>query len=508
MKFRSTTFFSLALTVLSLSLQPEARSQDSSITIDKITSTLSGQAYKLAPGALITIKGENLSGSGTECTAPSNGALPTELCNTAVSTNRLFGDKKYFRIFSVTPKEIKLQVPYKTLPGRHSLCVLHGSLSDFAGKDINAVEPRDCVRIKVSPQSPALAVDDGIVRATHEDGSAVNEASPASIGEKITIVASGLGKSNPATEDGVPALVGATVRKPIARLGSNASKKKQEQVKVLRAEKRAGETGLDEIDIVVPRLTNLTADRVFKFSLQLRSGNLASNKGSLPIVGSKPSTKPTANPERTAIPGKPTPRPLPTRLPPVDEVQQLSVLVNNANAITVTGGGSYTLTAKFAGQDFSGSLDATLTVCQLQNQTCGAATEITSWGTTVGGSITQHLAAGFPAGLYIASFRPAGRKDLAWSSEIAVKVNPSASNPLPGPTATPVPGASPAYVCLDNIPPDSITETALRQSNVVPEDQICSIEWPVGVTYRPSYSAAFVNCKFLCCFGKCKPRQT
>ncbi len=150
----------------------------------------------IAPNTWITINGANLA----ETTRSSNngdivnGALPTELGGVSVTVN---GANAYLSYIS--PTQINALIPTTTVVGPAKLWTNNGGLVSST------------VTIQVAALAPAfmLGSDGKNVVAMHADGTLVgptapapNAASPAQLGETITLWGVGFGPTSPATPNG------------------------------------------------------------------------------------------------------------------------------------------------------------------------------------------------------------------------------------------------------------------------------------------------------------------
>lgn len=308
-----------------------------------IVSSLSGQTGKLAPGSLITIKGTNLSGTGLTCQAPTDKQLPLELCGTVVSTDEIFDNdaNNAFRLFSVSPEEIKLQVSYSTPARRQDLCVLHGKLAEAGDDDMEF-----CEEVVVKKQAPVIATTgtgaagtSNFAVAFHKDGKAITTEAPALIGERFLLTATGLGASRPATADGSPAVANAKIsKKPKAYLYAPDGKKVK--VTVVDSEKLEKSVGLDNLELTVPRVPGVASDKVTNYQLQIYIGlRDNSNKAPFPIIGREVSGTLTPTPTPTNTPTR-TPTVTPTgTLTPTPTVTPTGTLTPTPTVTPSTGAG-------------------------------------------------------------------------------------------------------------------------------------------------------------------------
>jgi len=137
----------------------------------------------VAPGAVISIYGVNLAGSAL--------AGPTSpLAQTLLNVTTTLG-QQILPIYFVSPQQINVQLPYETQLG-NQLLVLHQT----GQSDVNAV-------------FSAVRNAPGVFGIYHGDGTPVNAASPAAVGETLTITGTGFGPYDQNPQDGIAVPVGA-----------------------------------------------------------------------------------------------------------------------------------------------------------------------------------------------------------------------------------------------------------------------------------------------------------
>jgi len=140
----------------------------------------------ISPGELITIYGSNLA-SGTQFA--SSVPFPTMLGNTQVNINGLMAP-----IYYVTPGQISVIVPYAVGTSIATIQVINGdTTSNTVTSLINLTTPGVFT-------IPSGGIGYGAV--LHADYSLVTPASPAQIGETVSVYLTGLGTVNPAIQDG------------------------------------------------------------------------------------------------------------------------------------------------------------------------------------------------------------------------------------------------------------------------------------------------------------------
>jgi uncharacterized protein (TIGR03437 family) len=170
-------------------------------SITSIFHPVAGQP--LAPGMPVQTFGESLSsGSQFAESIP----LPMSLAGTSL----LIGSSTA-PLFFASPDQVNAQIPAELTPGTQYSTVI------LSGKRYSVVDP-----IVVATARPALVTSNAAVVAQHSDSSPVSNDVPAKTGEDITLLATGLGATDPLVPSGtVPrSSVTAQVRSlPRVRIG-------------------------------------------------------------------------------------------------------------------------------------------------------------------------------------------------------------------------------------------------------------------------------------------------
>jgi len=149
-----------------------------------IYNPLSGGA--LAPGTLVHIAGSGLAGVSQSSSATT---LPTNLNGTQAVVGGML-----VPLSQVSPTQLTAQLPFELQPAMQYQLVVsaNGALTTP-------------ITLQLAPTSPGVAADSaGRVIATHVDGSAVSETSPAKPGEFIVLTGAGLGATDATVSDGAP----------------------------------------------------------------------------------------------------------------------------------------------------------------------------------------------------------------------------------------------------------------------------------------------------------------
>ncbi len=187
-----------------------------------------------APGALISIFGENLAPSPGGATAL---PLPTDINGTRVLVNNVPAP-----LIFVSPGQINAQAPFEAAAGSTANVVVQ-----VAGRPNSAPEP---LRVEtVSPGIFTLTQDGtGAGAILHADFSVVNNNSPARPGETVLIFCNGLGQTQPPPlESGKPGAGQRTLEIPTLIIGG-------QNARVDFSGAAPGFAGLYQINAVIPNL--------------------------------------------------------------------------------------------------------------------------------------------------------------------------------------------------------------------------------------------------------------
>jgi uncharacterized protein (TIGR03437 family) len=144
----------------------------------------------VAPGSLMSIYGQNLA-PGLQI-GPAN-PLSQYIGNITVTV----GDFLLPLVF-VSPNQISAQVPWELADGAYTLVIHSAGQPDVAGT-FTVSRNAPGIFTQANDQNLQLAL------ALHADGTPVNVKSPASLGEQITLYATGLGPYDHPAVDGFPA---------------------------------------------------------------------------------------------------------------------------------------------------------------------------------------------------------------------------------------------------------------------------------------------------------------
>jgi uncharacterized protein (TIGR03437 family) len=230
-------------------LTPTAPSYSAQSIVQAATQT----AGALAPNTIATIYGSNLSYSTATATSSSlvSGSLPESLAGVSVVVNGWEAN-----IFYVSPTQINFLVPYQLTPGTVTVIVVCDGLS---GPE---------AQIQLNSTAPGMFVYNGMVLATHLNGTLLTAASPATPGEIIIIYALGLGKVSPATTSGKIVTSAATITAASQMqilLGGTPCP----AADILYAGLAPGFAGLYQINMIVPPLTPPNPNIQISFGSQI-----------------------------------------------------------------------------------------------------------------------------------------------------------------------------------------------------------------------------------------------
>jgi uncharacterized protein (TIGR03437 family) len=142
----------------------------------------------VAAGSVVSIFGMNLA-AGTA--TPADNLLPQSLAGVTV---QLSG--RLMPLFFVSPAQINLQLPSDVAQGAQTLIISSGGQPDVQAAFTVVQDAPGLFQNIVNGQSFALAA--------HADGSAVTTASPAVLGELLTVYGTGFGPTSPARPEGFP----------------------------------------------------------------------------------------------------------------------------------------------------------------------------------------------------------------------------------------------------------------------------------------------------------------
>ena len=168
-----------------------AQVQAPSYTTAGIVSAASYSGDALAPNAIVSIFGTNLSFVTASIGGRDlvNGGIPTTLGGVTVYISGVAAG-----LFYVSPTQINFLIPSIFLPGQASVLVARDGVSGPS------------VPFTLHDAGPGLFQDaNGNAIATHLDGSQITDAAPAHAGEWVVLYADGLGRTVPQALNYTPA---------------------------------------------------------------------------------------------------------------------------------------------------------------------------------------------------------------------------------------------------------------------------------------------------------------
>jgi uncharacterized protein (TIGR03437 family) len=176
---------------LPLAAQPPADSQAPNYTSGSIVNAASNYPGPIAPNAILSLYGTQLSWN-TRALAASDlvaDQLPLRLPGAGVT---VMLNKEYAALYYVSPTQINLLIPANATPGLdYTIQVVRDGVAG----------PR--VKLPMVAAAPGLfLIQADTIAATHADGSIITRDSPARPEEIVVLYASGLGQTIPAVADG------------------------------------------------------------------------------------------------------------------------------------------------------------------------------------------------------------------------------------------------------------------------------------------------------------------
>ncbi len=185
----------------------------------------------------ITVYGTNL-GATTRAWSDgdfNNGTLPFSLDGVSVLLTQ-FGDPRLAAVGYVSPTQVNFLLPSDLFTG-----------APITIQVKNTAGITSAIDIAIRPSAPQLFTADGKnVLASHADGTFISKSSPATAGEVITLIATGMGATTPPLVPFQLAPVGANLNNvPVVNIGGAAAT-------VQAASAVPGSAGVYQIRVVVP----------------------------------------------------------------------------------------------------------------------------------------------------------------------------------------------------------------------------------------------------------------
>lgn len=243
---------------------------------DQVFSTASQEKIPLAPGSLITLRGEHLAEHSDAAIDNGRDAMPLRLADT-----ELLIDGHPIPLMAVSPKEIRAQVPYSmTYAANVSMALRH------AGAQVSL--PIAVPVQSVSPAIFSMGVDSKVraalalhARGEEQSGSPVTNEDPAAAGETLAVWAAGLGVVS--SDDGGPVAAGKPNEEALPVSAQIDAFIDGEPAEVVSAILPHGSIGVYEVRIQMPSKTPTSAT----VQLRLREANAQSNLVSLPMAAAE-----------------------------------------------------------------------------------------------------------------------------------------------------------------------------------------------------------------------------
>ncbi|MEZ5354124.1 MAG: hypothetical protein R2762_15920 [Bryobacteraceae bacterium] len=207
--------------------------------IDRITNAADGGSA-LATGGLISVYGENLSPVNV---VSKELPLPTALGESCLTVNGVPSP-----VLFVSPSQINAQIPYNVDGSVTMILRTPGGVSDNFNLTVRPSAPS----VFRSPQDAAVAT---VVR--QKNGEVATLSNPIHRGDQITIYLTGLGRTSPAIDAGVPAPSDPPLQvlnEPLVTLGG-------QQLAVSFAGLSPGQVGVYQINATVPGAVPLGLDQ-------------------------------------------------------------------------------------------------------------------------------------------------------------------------------------------------------------------------------------------------------
>jgi uncharacterized protein (TIGR03437 family) len=181
------------LVMLAVALTPTIVYSQAPVITGAVNAASFAQDQPLSPGSLVSLLGTGLAAStATASTVP----LPDSIAGVSVTFSGITAPLQF-----VSPGQINLQVPWRVEPGITDIVVtVSGHTSAAFGAHVGPVSPG--IFTIPSGSRQALAINsDGSIAGDYGSIPGVRTA-PASVGNTLTILATGLGLVTPAITDG------------------------------------------------------------------------------------------------------------------------------------------------------------------------------------------------------------------------------------------------------------------------------------------------------------------
>ena len=236
--------------------------------VTAIVSSVSGPA--LAPGSLAMLQGHDLA-AATIATCGTAAAWP-QSCSDATVMVADSSHQSKAALQSVSPTSIVFEVPWDVQPGAATVQVVRGSGGQSASSTPLA--------FTLAAYAPALFTTNDAGRQigmfTDSANRPIGSANPAQPGDTITLLAAGLGATNPQVPIGTaPSTVAPLVVQPALKVGGK-------DIQMVLAGLAAGQVGTYQVSFQLPANTP-GGDR----AVQLSAGGVSGNTVLLPVAGTQ-----------------------------------------------------------------------------------------------------------------------------------------------------------------------------------------------------------------------------
>ena len=250
------------------------------VGIGGVVSSANYLSTSLAPGALITIFGSNLSGGSQICRSDST-PYPSNLCNTQVFLNKDISIPLSF----VSPYQINAQLPYEAQTlGSSTLTIVVNSKLMYIPIYFQKIAPAIFTK---SENNKTLAIAQHV-----SDSREVTRTSPARLREYVSLYLTGLGASTPSAETGEENSGPYSSIAPFEVVFIGSKSQLNIRRGVFYSGRAPGYVGLDQINIQIPKelLSDLSTTELLNMIIQIcplgvpTNSSNCSNSVNLPLA--------------------------------------------------------------------------------------------------------------------------------------------------------------------------------------------------------------------------------
>jgi uncharacterized protein (TIGR03437 family) len=260
------------LVMLAVALTPAIGYSQAPVITGAVNAASLAEDQPLSPGSLVSLFGTELA---TSTAIASTVPLPDSIADVSVKFSGIRTPLQF-----VSPGQINLQVPWRVEPGTTDIVVtVSGHKSAAFGAPVGPVSPG--IFTIPSGSRQALAINsDGSIVANYGSIPGVR-AAPASVGNTITILATGLGLVTPAISDGAASSdqVRTTVAKPTVLVSGSPAV-------VTFCGLSPQFVGVNQINIVVPEAAWGPTGGGGECPIQIELGDILSfDQVTIPVLG-------------------------------------------------------------------------------------------------------------------------------------------------------------------------------------------------------------------------------